>query len=395
MPSTLIESAKILVGDELTTAHILLEDGLIKTISKLRPTSSPDEKISARNLVALPGMIDAHVHLRDLELSYKETFETGTRAAAVGGFTTVLDMPNSRPATVNAYNLADKMSTAEGRLFSNVAFQAALVNDPDEMKRMFDQGAIAFKLYLNKAVETFDSSRDVQLATALEAARQLNAIVTVHAEDGDSIMKSQKSSMARGRVSINDFLRAHSPQAEVKAVRRILKLAKRFGARLHVCHITLPESVRLVRATSNASCEATPHHLLLNQSIFRSQKTLAMCVPPIRAEKERSGLWALFRKGQVDMIASDHAPHTLEEKTTSNAWNAATGVPGLETSLPVLFTHVARGTLSLRRLIDATATLPAKLFRLPRKGALKEGYDGDIVLVDPRAKTRQPRELPK
>jgi len=173
MPSLLIESAQVLVGDELTTAHIFLEDGAIKSISKLRPTSTGDSRINASRLIALPGMIDAHVHLRDLESSYKETFETGTSAAAVGGFTTVFDMPNSRPPTVSSSNLADKMAKAEGKLYSNVAFQAALIENTNELKRMVEQGAIAFKLYLNKALVTFDSSDQTDLMNALQAAKRL------------------------------------------------------------------------------------------------------------------------------------------------------------------------------------------------------------------------------
>ena len=388
MPSLLIESAQVLAGDELTTAHIFLENGIIRSISKLQPTETADSKIEARGLIALPGMIDAHVHLRDLEYSYKETFETGTRAAAAGGYTTVFDMPNSRPPTVSSSRLADKMAKAEGRLYSNVAFQGALIEDPSELRRMIESGAIAFKLYLNKALVTFESSSQKNLMNALRAAKETDAIVTVHAEDGDSIRKSQQESIARGRVSINDFLKAHAPQVEVCAVRKILGLGSKLGLRLHICHITVPEAVKLVRMTPNATCEASPHHLLLNQTAFQRQKTLAICVPPIRSEVNRNGLWKLFAKGQVDILASDHAPHTLEEKTKENAWEAASGVPGLETSLPVMFTQVSLGKLSLRRLAEVTATLPAKLFHLSRKGELKEGYDADIVLVDPKAKTR-------
>lgn len=388
MPSILIESAKLLIGDELTTANIFVDDGVIRKISKLRPVTNADIKIDASRFIALPGLIDAHVHLRDLESSYKETFETGTRAAAVGGFTTVLDMPNSRPPTINAANLADKMTKANGRMFSNVGFQGALVDNPDEIKRMDERGAIAFKLYLNKSLVTFDSSNSNAMLTAMRAAKESNSLVTVHAEDGDTIKKIQESCIKRGDTSVRDFLKAHTPYIEVSAVRNISNLGAKIGLRLHICHITVPEAVRIVRRTPNASCEATPHHLLLNQSILRTQKTLAICVPPIRSERERSGLWKSFAKGQIDIMGSDHAPHTLEEKTSDNAWNAAPGVPGLETSLPVLFTQVAKRRLPLRRLIEAASTLPARLFRLPRKGALQEGYDADIVLVDPKAKTR-------
>ena len=388
MPSVLIESAQVLVDNELSTAHLFLEDGVIKRISKLRPTDTPDSKINATNLIALPGMIDSHVHLRDLELSYKETFETGTQAAAVGGFTTVLDMPNTKPATTNRATLSEKISQAQGRLFANVGFQGALVDDRAQLMDMQAEGAVAFKLYMNKALETFDSSDDIQLRRALKAAKECNAIVTVHAEDGAAIRSIQERSVAQGKTTIADFLRAHSPRTEVSAVRRILAMTKQLGVQAHVCHITIPDAVRLVRKMPNTTCEASAHHLLLNQSVFKKQKTLAMCVPPIRSEQHRQRLWQLFRTGEVDILASDHAPHTLEEKTNTNVWKAASGVPGLETSLPTLFTQVSRGRLALRRLVEATATIPARIFGLAHKGVLKEGFDADIVLVDPKAKIK-------
>jgi len=387
MPSVLIESAKILVGDGLTEASILVEDAKIRQISKLKPTAAPDSRIDAHGLIALPGMIDAHVHLRDLELSYKETFETGTQAAAAGGFTSVLDMPNTRPPTTSSARLSEKISAASGRLYANVGFQGALTTDGAELSRMNQLGAIAFKLYLNKALQTFESSDSSLLSAALQAAKETDALVTIHAEDGDAIRRIQQSSIDRGKTSVRDFLNAHPPNSEVNAVKRMIGLSREIGARVHVCHITLKESVRLVKSTPNASCEASAHHLLLNHSAFRKFGTQAICVPPIRSEPERRGLWKAFASGEVEILASDHAPHSLEEKTQTDAWQAASGVPGLETSLPLMFTQVSQGKLSLQRLVEATSRLPAKIFRLSGKGALKEGYDADIVLIDPKAKS--------
>ena len=387
MPSILIEEPKVLVGAELTTANILIEDGKIKKISKLKPTSTPDRRINANRLIALPGLIDPHVHLRDLELSYKETFETGTQAAAAGGYTTVIDMPNTRPPTITAGRLGEKILQAEGRLYSNVAFQASLTTDETELNRMVKQGAIAFKLYLNKALQTFDSSDQPSLRTALEGARKNHALVTVHAEDGDMIRRLQQEGIGMRKTAVRDFLNAHPPQAEVAAVRKMVGLSRQIGVRIHICHITLSASVKLVRTTSTASCEAAPQHLLLNRAAFRKFGTIALCVPPIRTERERSELWKLFTKGDVDILASDHAPHTIEEKTEANAFQAASGIPGLETSLPLMLTQVSRGKLSLRRLVETAATRPANTFRLANKGALQEGYDADIVLIDPKKKS--------
>ncbi|HKM77155.1 MAG TPA: dihydroorotase family protein [Candidatus Bathyarchaeia archaeon] len=384
--STLIESAQILIGEQLDTVHILLENGKIRKISKAR-TIQADNKINAKGLIVVPGLIDAHVHLRDMELSYKETFETGTQAAAAGGFTTVIDMPNTKPPTISSVRLDEKKAKAEGRLFANIAFQGALIQDPRELQLMKEHGAIAFKLYLNKALETFDTADDAQLRNAFLSAKKANVLVTVHAEDGDAIRNHQQASIRAGKTSINAFLRAHPPKYEVKEVRRILKLSKELAVRVHICHTSVPEAVQFIRHVRGATCEATPHHLFLNHSIFKKQGTLALCVPPIRSEQDRSGLWRCFKKGQIDILASDHAPHTIEEKALE-VWKAASGVPGLETSLPLLLTQFSRGTLSLRRLIDATSTLPAKIFRLANKGRLEEGFDADIVIIDPKAETR-------
>ncbi len=388
LPSILIESARIPQDDELTTASILLEDGIIKRISKFPPSKTADLRIDARGLIAMPGMIDAHVHLRDLELSYKETFESGTQAAAVGGFTTVVDMPNTRPPTISAMNLTEKISQAEGKLFSNVALQGALVKDSSEIKRMSEVGAVAFKLYLNKALETFNSEDENELSASLRAAKENDVLVSIHAEDAAIIEKTKQKCLAEEKTSIRDFLRAHRPEAEVAAVRRILDLSMRMYLRVHICHISIPSAVKLVKNTTNATCEATAHHLLLNDSVFRKHGTLAICVPPIRSECHRLGLWQRFSSGQIDILASDHAPHTLEDKDSDNAWKVSPGLPGLETSLPMMFTQVSRGKLRLQRLIEATATLPAKIFGFSRKGLLLEGFDADIVLVDPKAKTR-------
>ena len=300
MASVLIESAKILAGDELTEANILVDEGKIKSISRTTPTFAPAKKINAKGLIALPGMIDAHVHLRDLELSYKETFETGTQAAAVGGFTTVFDMPNTRPPTSSAAALARKIAAAEGHIYSNVAFQGALIPDTDELRRMVEGGAIAFKVYLNKSLEVFDSSNESLLTKALQAAKDNNALVTVHAEDGDMIRRIQEEKVSTGKTSVRDFLDAHPAQAEQVAVRRILGLSRQVGTRIHICHITLTTSVSLARSSGLATCEATAQHLLLNRLAFRKFGTLAICVPPIRPEPERRGLWSLFAKGQVD-----------------------------------------------------------------------------------------------
>ena len=211
MPSILIESVKLLVNDKLTTAHLLLEDGIIKRIGKLKPIAGADETIRADRLIAVPGFIDAHVHLRDMELAYKETFQTGTQAAAAGGYTTVIDMPNTQPPTTRPLNLAEKTARARGHIFTNVAFQGALIQDATEVRKMKQHGAVAFKLYLNKSLETFNSSDESRLQLALQAAKSSDALVTVHAEDGDAIKKKSSEQHRFGQTVNKGF--SQSPLA--------------------------------------------------------------------------------------------------------------------------------------------------------------------------------------
>jgi len=385
LASILIKSAKILQKDHLVDANILIRDGTIQKISRQVPSQRAGETIEASGLIALPGLIDPHVHLRDLDLSYKETFKSGTQAAAAGGVTTVLDMPNSKPPTASSETLKERSTKATGSVYSNVGFQGALIDDPNEINRMAADGALAFKLYLNKSLETFDYSDSEKLVAAMTAVRGSQSILTVHAEDGVSIRKIQLQLRKEGRTKIADFLKTHNPSTEVTAVDTILRLAHGVKVQVHICHITTGEAVKLVRKTPRASCEATPHHLLLNTSAFQRHGPLAICVPPLRSEAYRRGLWREFIRGSI-ALATDHAPHTLAEKTADNVWDVAPGVPGLETTLPVMFTQVRRGTLSLRRLVEAAASIPARIFGLKKKGFLREGLDADIVLVDPKAK---------
>jgi dihydroorotase (multifunctional complex type) len=382
-----IDSAKIVTSNGIFHGGILVDRGRIVKIAKESKLGSAETRIDARGSVILPGLIDAHVHLRDLQLSSKETFATGTQAAAVGGFTTVLDMPNSVPPTDSEKNLREKVERAASRIYVNVGFYATLIADPSEMLRMSKAGAIAFKLYMNRQMDDL-SLDDTALLRASLLCAQIGKRICVHAEDASLIKERQSKLISKGRSSIRDFLMAHSPLIEAMAIQRILAISRRSGASIHICHLSTRDGVEAVvsakRNGTQVSCEATPHHLLLNTRIFKKFGSEAITLPPIRSESHRERLFSALIHGNIDIVASDHAPHLLDEKKRYSAWEVSPGIPGLETTLPLLLTLWRKGQITLTQIIDVMGIKPARLFALPRKGEIREGMDADLVIVDPK-----------
>lgn len=328
-------------------------------------------------------MIDAHVHLRDLDLSYKEDFTSGTAAAAVGGFTTVLDMPNTLPPTDSATRLNEKIEKARGMILTNVGFHVAAVPNPVQISQMSRLGAYSLKLYMPKPISPLDIQDEKTVLNLLRASRKEDLRVTVHAEDRGLIRRSEV--MKTG--SFVELAKTRPEEAEIRAVSRVLLFAAKTGCRVHLSHLTLPSSIVEARKYRQATTEVTPHHVLLSEKMIRRKGWKAWMVPPLRSEGVRRNLLAMLSKGLVTIVASDHAPHTTEEKS-EEVGESPPGVPGLETTLPLMLTLVMRKVLSMTLLIQSLSINPARVFNLPRKGRLEKGFDADIVLVDLKRKTR-------
>jgi len=383
-----VTDVKILIGEELVEGGISIQNGRINRIGKTALLPKSDTSIDGKGLIAIPGLIDAHVHLRDMELTYKEDFSSGTLAAAAGGFTTVLDMPNTKPLTSSDDKLREKTERAKATIHVNVGFYAALAESAIELRRMVRAGAIAFKLYMNEPNPEAWHHDQLRLLSSLEECASLGVQVACHAETGAQVAKIQTECQAEGKNSMRDFLRAHAPEFEAEAVRTIISLARRVRASVHLCHITTRRALReisMARRTGTAvTCEATPHHLLLDQKDLSRKGGLAVMVPPLRKMSDARALWRSLVRGQVDLVASDHAPHSLKEKTAADVWAVKPGIPGLETTLALLLTKVNRREISLTRIVQALAQNPARIFGLRRKGRLAAGMDGDFVLIDPK-----------
>ncbi len=376
----LVRDAHIWTPNGTRKGSILIENREIKKISK-RIESHADETINASGLVAIPGLVDVHVHLRDLELSYKETFTTGTAAAAAGGFTTVLDMPNTVPVTDSAQRLREKQSASTGRVHVNVGFHVAAVRDPDQVRAIARAGAFSLKLYMPKPISPINIRNDDELLGMMRAASRADLPVSVHAEDPGFFDNTTPKNFL-------EIAKTRGPESEARAVSLMLALQKIAGCKVHFCHLTLASSLEKISSArmKNLSSEVTPHHILLSEKRFRKLRWKAWMVPPLRAEKTRQGLFDATMKGKATVIGSDHAPHRLKEKNR-RPLESLPGVPGLETILPLMLTLVQKQAITLNKILSLLCINPRKIFGLESK-LLRTGTPADIVLVDLKKKSK-------
>jgi dihydroorotase len=359
-------------------------DGRIDAVATgLAP--DPDEAVfDADGDLLLPGAIDVHVHFREPGYSHKETWATGSRSAAAGGVTTVVDQPNTDPATVTGDAVDAKADLAAESLVDwGVNGGVTPEWDPESL---FDRPLVALgEVFL--ADSTGDMGIDAALfREAVERATEDGVTVTVHAEDADrfdaAALAAAEADEGVGRDADADLWSAYrTPEAEAAAVERAVEVARDAGARVHVAHTSTPAGVDAA-SDAGMTCEVTPHHLFLSREDLADLGTYGRMNPPLRDETRREALWERVADGTVDVVATDHAPHTREEKE-ARLLDAPSGVPGVETMLPLLLDRARRGEIDYERVRDLTAANPAAVFDLPRKGRIEPGTDADLVLVDP------------
>ncbi|MFP4530952.1 MAG: dihydroorotase [Halodesulfurarchaeum sp.] len=323
-----------------------------------------------------PGMIDVHVHFRQPGFPEKETWATGSRAAAAGGVTTVVDQPNTDPPTVDGPSFDRKAEFAADSLI-DWGLNGGVTPDW-QPEALFDR-----PLFALGEVFLADSTGEMGIEgalfeTALELASEAGVVTTVHAENADYFDES-----VTGRTDPLVWSEFRPPQAEVVAIAQAVEAASEHEARLHVAHASTPEGIDQAVA-AGATTEVTPHHLFLSTDDCEELGTFGRMNPPLRDETRRLAVYDRVAEGTVDVIATDHAPHTRDQKD-ADIWSAPSGVPGVETALPLLLAEVEAGRLDAERVRDLTARNPARIFDLPTKGRIEAGMDADLVLVDPAA----------
>ena len=391
--SLLITGGRLVTPSGVIEADVAVHHGKIAAIGSAGSLKGAEEVVCAAGKYVLPAVVDAHVHFNDPGLPEREDITTGTSAAAAGGVGTVIDMPLSgAPAVTSPETLELKKKAAAVRAVVDYALWGGLVGDNvAQLEEMSRRGAAAFKAFTCFAGSDFPYATPDVLYRGMAEAKRLGLLIGVHCEDEALTSALEKRARSEGRQSVRDFLDAHSPLTELLAVDMVLDMARATGARVHICHATIPEAVDRVRAARGASVtvETCPHYLTFSEEDLERLQGILKCTPPVRSKEAVEGLWKRVFDGSVDMISSDHSPSTLGQKgpASGNFWDAWGGAQGVQTMLPALYTEgVIKRGLPIERLVQLISTNPARIFGLyPRKGALRIGSDGDLTIFDPQA----------
>ena len=366
--------------DKTGEYDIKIEDGKIADISKT-PIKA-DETVDMKNNFVLPGFIDPHIHFRDPGLTQKEDFKTGSQAAANGGFTTVIDMPNTIPKTNTYKALKEKIQIAKSKSVVNFELQAGH-NTLEEMERMVELNPISFKVFMD--LESDESlERIFHDLSLLKQNTDYNGLVATHCEK-KSIVESETERLKREENDAIDYTYARPAQSEDESVMQAIELARANDLRLHICHLSSAKSLSLAESASKSmpvSWEFTPHHLLLDNSAYNVYGTFIKTNPPLRPKEESVKISDLDERS---IIGTDHAPHTLEDKT-KGTWESSPGIPNLETVVPLLLTEVNRGNIDLKIIPKIFSQNAAEVYGLKNKGKIEIGYDADLTVIDLKQK---------
>jgi dihydroorotase len=363
-------------------ADVGVIDGRIAFVGDLSQASA-GETVDASGLTVLPGVIDTQVHFREPGLEWKEDLETGSRAAALGGVTAVFEMPNTEPNTTDPDTLADKLERARDRMWTDHAFYIGGTHGNArhlaELERL--PGCCGVKVFMGASTGTLLVADDDGVR---EVLRHVKRRATFHSEDEYRLVERRPLARTGDWTSHPEVRDAESA---IMSTRRLVRLARETGARIHVLHVSTAEEVRFLADHKDvATAEVTPQHLTLDgDEAYERLKGYAQMNPPIRNAGHIAGLWTGIEHGVFDVLGSDHAPHTVEEKARPYPASPS-GMPGVQTLVPVMLTHVANGRLSLDRFIDLTSHGANRVFGIAGKGRMAEGYDADLTLVDLKAR---------
>ena len=363
--------------DEIGEYHIKIEDGKISDISKTPLKAS--EIIDVKNNYLLPGFIDPHIHFRDPGLTQKEDFKTGSLAAANGGFTTVIDMPNTIPKT-NTYNaLKEKIKIAKTKSVVNFELQAG-PNTLEEMRKMMELNPISFKVFMD--LESDENLEKIfHDLSILKETTNYNGLVATHCEKKSIVEIETGKLKEKEENEAIDYTYGRPAKSEDASVQQAIELARANNLRLHICHLSSKKSLSMAKSASKdmpVSWEFTPHHLLLDNSAYNIYGTFIKTNPPLRPKEKSVRISDL---DEYSIIGTDHAPHTLEDKT-KGVWTSSPGIPNLETVVPLLLTEVNKGNIDFKIIPKIFSQNAAKIYELNTKGKIDIGYDADFTIVN-------------
>lgn len=372
---TRIHGGTCVLPDRMAKIDLLLEDGRILAIDPPR-TAAADEAIDATGLHVIPGVVDDQVHFRDPGLTHKEDLHTASRTCAKGGVTSFLEMPNTKPTTTTVERLAEKLALAAGKSLVNYGFYIGAT--PDNLAELQAvKRTPGIKIFIGSS--TGDLLVDQQAALERIFA-ETTLPICAHCED-ESTVRANAAALGGG-TDIHDHSKIRDERAAVIATTRSLDLAYRHNHRFHVLHVSTAAELPIVRDHRKLiTAEVCPHHLMFNVDDYKRLGTLIQMNPSIKTAADNAGLWQGLLDGTIQVIATDHAPHTLEEKRQPYP-KSPSGLPAVENSLALLLDRVYQGLCTLEQVVGWMCDAPARVWDLQRKGRIAEGYDADLVLVD-------------
>ncbi len=343
--------------------------------------------IDADGLTAIPGLVDAHVHLREPGLVHKEGFGTGTLAAAAGGVTTVMVMPTDDPVTMTPEQFDDKLRLAQGQCHVDFALQVAAGANVAVLAELVARGAVSIEVFLADVPELFLVRDAERLLEILAVAAELGVVVGVTPGDHDVVAARTQRMRASARGARPEFPPCRPPVSEALGVGRACVAAIETQAAVHIRQLSTADGLAVfsrLRGLGRITAEVTPHNLTLDEAFYLERGPIAKVAPPLRPRADVDAVLKGLKQGQIDMVATDHAPHLPAEKAAGehDIWKAPGGLPGLQTFLPVMLSLVDQGALSLADLVHRCARVPAEVFGLKSKGRLTPGHDADLVLLD-------------
>ncbi|HEV2149037.1 MAG TPA: allantoinase AllB [Longimicrobiaceae bacterium] len=397
-PDLILRGRRVVLPDGVRPAAVHVARGRIAAIDPYDHDADGVPALDLGDAVLMPGLVDTHVHLNEPGRAEWEGFETGTRAAAAGGVTTLVEMPlNAVPATTTVPALRAKLDAAEGVCSVDVGFWGGVVpGNTAELPRLWEAGVLGFKCFLAPSgVDEFEHVGEAELRLAMPVLAELGAPLLVHAELPEALDRAAPGVAGLDRRSYASYLRSRPPAAELEAVALLVRLCREFGTPLHVVHVATAAAVPLLREAREEglpiTAETCPHYLHFAAEEIADGATQWKCAPPIRGREDREGLWEALRDGGIDLVASDHSPCPPGMKAlgTGDWFDAWGGIASLQLGLPVTWTGARERGIGPERLAEWMSAGPARLAGLEaRKGAIAVGRDADMVVWDPDAEVR-------
>lgn len=403
----LLKNGNTYIDGKFVKCNVGVKDEKIVLITQESDLPKAKSTIDLKEQYLIPGTIDTHVHYRDPGRTERETFYTGTLAAAAGGVTVFMEHPISIPPQYSKEILHDRISRAEAQSCVDFAFYGAAGSQfPENIGQLAEEGIVAYKTFLHEAPEGRDKEfigltmpKDPDIINGFTEVAKTGLPIAVHAENNDMIAYNIKKFREEGKVSPIYHALSRPPISEIESVEKILRIAKETKTRVEFAHISTPEAMELIKKAKyegqDVYLETCPHYLFLDENTLKEHGTFAKCNPPLRSEEDKNALWKYIVDGTVDYIGSDHSPFLLSEKETGyeDIFKAPAGFPGIDLRLPLMLDAVQDNKVSLERVIELLVTNPAKVFNIyAQKGAIRVGADADFVAFNFKEHTIVERE---